>query len=77
MDYYEMKRRATLDLIKYTERDDPEPWSEFCSTMLKKYGFSGKTMRKILDEASEKKLTVHDDELCLKAELDEEGIYYE
>lgn len=71
--YYELKRRATIDLTEYLQNDNRASWASFTSTMLLKYGFNDKLMRKLLRGVSEGKIIVNDE-----GELEKfEGKYYD
>jgi len=48
MDYYERKRRASLDLKAWIIDDDRSDFAEFCRVMLNRYGFDISAVKKML-----------------------------
>ena len=51
MDFYERKRRLSLDLKEWLkEKDDPLPFDEFARTLLLRYGFSRRSVERTLRE---------------------------
>jgi len=66
--YYNNLRKAALDLEAYLRKAIREPWSGFVLTMMKRYGFSSKKMKKMLEEMYPE-VVVHMDAIYRKSEI--------
>lgn len=48
MDYYERKRRASLDIKTWLTEDNRQEFPDFCRLLLNRYGFDITAVKKML-----------------------------